>query len=298
MFPKQFTLTLLLALLCAGIDVSEAAAVAACDPIDGVTDGVINDPRKCTYDPAASVCPAGRANTCLTVKEADAVRMIWDGPRSTQTRQRLWSGPEQDSVLGVLAGPAPFPIGVDYLRYWVKQDPNFDWKTLSKADFEKYFRLSQDKFNLMIGTDDADLRHRNRSMKVLMWHGEADPLIPPRGSVNYYLRVVAANGGQSKVDKFMRLFLAPGVSHCGSGDGPAPEGLLDTVVDWVEKGKLPDRILASKTLPDGTKRTRPLCPFPQTAQWDGKGDTDDADSFTCMDGQHDLADFAAEDEEF
>jgi len=277
-----------------------AAAVAACDPLDEVTDGVINDPRKCTYDPAQSVCPAGDPATCLTDAEANAVRKIWDGPRSMSTGNRVWFGLEPGASFGGLANEFfVFPIAVDHAE-WVFEDPAFDWHTIMQADYEEYQDLSHAKFNQVIGTDDVHLRSlRNGRTKVLMWHGEADQLIFPRGTINYYLRVIQANESRRhKVADFMRFFLAPGVAHCAGGDGPNPVGLLDQVVDWVENGNAPERVLAVKTLADGTERSRPLCPYPMTAAWDGVGDTDDASSFICVDGQHDVDDFQVDGEVF
>jgi hypothetical protein len=174
----------------------------------------------------------------------------------------------------------------------VNQDPAFDWRTVSEAGFEEQFRTSIKKFNAVIGTDEDNLQaFRRRGGKVLMWHGEADQLIFPRGTVNYYGRVVTGNGGLTHVDSFIRLFLAPGVAHCAGGVGPNPVGTLEAVVDWVENGVAPERVMASRTLPDGTVRTRPLCPYPTTAKWVGAGSTDDAANFVCANGGHDPADF-------
>jgi hypothetical protein len=268
-------------------------AVAACDAADGVSDGVINDPRKCSYDPAASVCQTGDdPAVCLTPQEANAVRKIWDGPTDRKGKKRLWFGLERGSSFGGLAGASPFSIAVTHLAYWVRQDPSFDWHTLAESDFEREFKLSHKKFNKVIGTDDANLHSfRKRNGKVLMWHGESDQLIFPRGTLNYFQSVLKKNGGAKQVDGFMRLFMAPGVAHCAGGAGPNPVGTLEAVVDWVEKGVAPERILASRTLPGGALRTRPLCAYPKTALWTGSGSTDDAANFVCVDGRHDTDDF-------
>jgi hypothetical protein len=123
-----------------------------------------------------------------------------------------------------------------------------------------------------------------------MWHGEADQLIPPKGTLNYYQRLVSGNGGVKHVDDFVRLFMAPGVAHCSGGAGPNPVGTFEAVVDWVENGVAPDTILA-RSLPGGATRTRPLCAYPKTAMWTGAGSKDDAANFVCVDGEHDTADF-------
>jgi pimeloyl-ACP methyl ester carboxylesterase len=265
-------------------------AVAACDKADGVEDGVINDPRKCDWDPASS--------TVLTAAEAAVVRKIWNGP-TTKTGKRLWFGLEPGTSFGGLAGSnvntgaaAPFPIAVTHLAYWINQNPAFDWRTVTEAGFEQHFRTAIQKFNDVIGTDDDNLQaFRKRGGKILMWHGESDQLIFPRGTVNYYERVLSGNGGRKHVDDFMRLFMAPGVAHCAGGAGPQPVGTLEAVVDWVEKGIAPDRVMASRTLPGGGVRTRPLCAYPKAAEWTGSGSTDDAANFACVDGQHEADDF-------
>jgi pimeloyl-ACP methyl ester carboxylesterase len=258
------------------------AAVAACDANDGVTDGIINEPRKCTYDPHALTCKTGDDSaTCLTAQEADAVGKIWNGPTDASGK-RLWYGLERGAPLNFLAGNAGFPIALTHFQYWIHQDPNFDWHTLSEADFEREFRASQKKFHDAIGTDDPKLdAFRKHGGKMIIWHGDADQLIFPRGTIDYYDRVVAANGGAKRVDDFARLFMAPGVGHCGGGDGPSPVGLFDAVVEWVEKGVAPKTIQASRKRPDGTTMTRPLCPYPSTAKWTGTGSPDDASNFMC-----------------
>lgn len=269
------------------------AAVTACDVDDGVLDGVINDPRKCKYAPAALICKEGSdPTTCLTRAEADAVRKIWDGPVSARTGQRLWFGVERGTAFDALAGANPFRISATYHTHWIRQDPAFDWRTLTEASFEAAFRESQRKFNQIIGTDEKNLqRFRKRGGKLIIWHGEVDTQIISRGTVNYFNRVLSANGGPKQVDGFARLYLAPGVGHCGGGAGPIPVGVFDAVVNWVESGVAPDTILARRTLPGGGLRTRPLCPYPKTAKWKGTGSTDDAANFVCVDGKHDAKDF-------
>jgi hypothetical protein len=267
------------------------AVTAACDATDGVTDGVINDPRKCNYDPAALVCKTGSdAATCLTSAEVDAVKEIWNGPVA-KNGQRLWFGLERGAPLNGLAGTSPFPIASSHFQ-WIHQDPKFDWKTVTEASFESEFRESQRKFNQVIGTDETNLkRFRDRGGKMIIWHGEADTLIMPRGTVNYFNKVVAANGGSQAVNDFARLFLAPGVGHCAGGSGPNPVGTFEAVVKWVESGVAPDTLQASRALPGGGTRTRPLCAYPKTARYSGTGSTDDAANFVCVDGQQDARDF-------
>jgi hypothetical protein len=194
--------------------------------------------------------------------------------------------------LNGLAGANPFAIASSHFQYWIHQDPKFDWRTVTESSFETDFRESQRKFHEVIGTDDPNLRRfRERGGKMIIWHGEADQLIFPRGTVNYFNRVLAANGGSSKVNDFARLFLAPGVGHCGGGAGPSPVGTFEAVVKWVENGVAPETIQASRALQGGGTQTRPLCAYPKTARWTGTGGANDAANFVCVDGQNDARDF-------
>jgi len=270
-------------------------AIAACDALDGVEDGVIDDPRRCHYDPAASICKADDDPArCLTAGEAAAVRKIWDGP-TTARGGRLWFGLERGAVLGGVAGTDPFSIPVDYFRYWLHQDPSFDWHTLDEASFPDETRRSELKFHDVIGTDDPNLAAFHRAGgKLILWHGLADQLIFPRGTIRYYESVRAANGGAGQVEDFARLFLAPGVDHCGFGYGPSSFDMFKTLIDWVESGVVPDRIIAAKLSGNKVVATRPLCPYPQAAQWTGQGSPADASNFVCADVPHDSADLAIE----
>ena len=155
------------------------AAIAVCDGDDGVVDDVINDPRKCKYDPAESICqPGSDPATCLTPAEANAVRKIWDGPVSVTSGQPLWFGLERGASLLGLAGTSPFPIATTHFQYWIHQDPTFDWRTLSEADFETDFRESQRKFNQVIGTDASSFRFSKPAANDHL-AGEADQWIFP-----------------------------------------------------------------------------------------------------------------------
>jgi hypothetical protein len=256
------------------------AAVTSCDRDDGVVDGVINDPRRCDFDPRSLI---GQATPCgaFTAADAQVIQAIWNGPRTTNGRF-LWFGLSQGTPLGALAGPVPFPIAENHLRFWVEQNPQFDWKTLDYAGFERDFRISQRLFHNVIGTDDPNLsRFRASGGRLLIWHGWADPLIFPQGSVDYYQRVLDRMGGSRRVDDFARLFMAPGVGHCGGGTGPSTFDMFDALVNWVEHRSAPDRIIASTVSNGQVTRTRPLCPFPQAARYDGHGDPNTATSFAC-----------------
>jgi feruloyl esterase len=269
------------------LQAATAAAIAACDRIDEVADGVIEDPARCTYDPAALV---GTTTPCgtITAADADVIRTIWEGPRR-EDGSFLWYGLARGAAFNGLSNttgtpptPAPFGITLEWFRFWLKMDPAWDWRTITLEEYEQLFDQSVEEFGAVIDTSNPDLSaFRARGGKIVMWHGWADQLIYPQGSIDYYTRVAQALGGQ-RTDSFLRFFLAPGVAHCGGGPGPQPTGQLQAVVDWVEHGKAPDSLLATRT-DAGVTRTRPLCPYPQVARYTG-GDTNSAASFKCKRG--------------
>ncbi len=263
------------------------AAVAACDAIDGVTDGVIGDPRVCTYDPVADAtitkasCTSAD-NTCLAPGEASAIQKIWGGAKNTSGKL-LWPGVERGAALNGLGGASPFAIAVAQPQYWVYFDPTWDWRTLTYANYEAFFKDTMRMVNPMMASENPDLTaFRNAGGKIVMWQGWADQLIMSQGSTTYY--DAATNymgGGYAQTQQFFRHFMAPGVGHCGGGNGPQPQNQFQAVVDWVEKGIAPDRIIASKSLGAGATQTRPLCPYPAVAKYIGSGSTDDAANFVC-----------------
>jgi pimeloyl-ACP methyl ester carboxylesterase len=261
------------------LNAASAAAIAACDTLDGVKDGVLEDPRACRFDPKGLVCsPSDSSESCLTPGEAEAVRRIWEGPKGH------WYGLPPGTPFQMLAGPQPFMISVAHPRYWVYLDPEWDWRKLTYENFGSYVEDSKRVVGPVLATDDPDLdAFRKRGGKLVMWHGWSDPGIMPEGSVDYYERVAKRDRSRySRTQEFARLFMAPGVGHCSGGAGPQPQGLFESVVKWVEQKQPPDTILASKPLPDGGTRTRPLCPYPAVAVWKGSGSTDDAANFRCQ----------------
>jgi hypothetical protein len=284
------------------------AAVAACAGHSGdgtlATDAFLADPRLCTYNPAQMSCSAQPANpNCLTAQEVGAVSRIWDGPRDGKGR-RLWFGLDRGAPLVALNGPQPFPIATDHFAYWLHQNPGFDWHSVTEASFVADFFKSEIRFAEVIGSDSTDLGDFIRqNAKNISYHGTADPLIFLRGTTNYFQRLHERYGAR-KVDRFARLFVAPGVGHCGGGPGPNAFGndafggpavpadpqhdIFQALIDWVEFGNPPDRITATKYLndnpADGVAFTRPLCVFPKIARYKGAGNTADAVNWTCVRG--------------
>jgi hypothetical protein len=270
-----------------------AAATAACDGIDGVEDGVIEDPKRCTYDPKALVGTS--AGDCGSFTEADAnvIRKLWEGPRR-EDASFLWYGLPRGADLNSLwtsrgdpLRPVPFSISMDWFRYFLTQDPKFDGNTVTPAAFERYWDQSVEQYGIVFGTDNPDLTaFRDRGGKAIVWHGWSDQLIAAEGTVDYYTRVQQQMGGAQKTAAFIRLFMAPGVAHCGGGAGPAPTGQLEALMAWVEDGKAPESLLATRRDPQsGTAtRSRPVCAYPLVAKYKGSGSTDEAANFSCSSG--------------
>jgi feruloyl esterase len=272
------------------------AVVEACGDQAGVTSPFIAEPARCHWDPMNLV---GFSTPCGTITATDAhvMAQIWAGPASTDGK-KLWYGLEPGASLSGLAGtvttggvtaPSPFPITVSWLGSWLQLNPSWNWQTLTFAQFDQLFAQSVSEFSATIATDNPDLsRFKQDGGKVLIWHGLADQLIFPQGTINYYQRVQEAMGGARRTDSFARLFLAPGAQHCASAAGPAPADPLTAIVNWVENGQAPRSILGTVVDPATNVVTlsRPLCMFPRTARYTGHGSTADASSFTCA-RQHD-----------
>src|SRR5256885_1442600 len=235
------------------LDAATAAAVAACDALDGVTDGVIDDPTRCAYDPKALVGTKVGDDT-FTEADADVVRKFWEGPRG-QDGTFLWHGLARGTDLFALAGTGgspltgkPFSIPLEWFQFFLLQNPKWDWTTLTPAGFELLWKQSVEQFGAVIGTDDPDLaRFRDRGGKVIIYHGLAGQPIPAGGTIDYYKRVQQRMGGAEKTSQVARLFLAPGGDHGFRGGGPTPSGQMDAILRWVEKGKAPDKLLAERT---------------------------------------------------
>ena len=271
----------------AKLNQATASAIAACDAADGVVDGMIDDPRTCKFSAHANVCGQSTApgTNCLTLQEADAIDKIWDGPRNTEGN-KVWFGLDRGTSLPSLNGTNPFALGVTQF-HWDEHDRNFDWRTVS---IDEYAQVAQDgSRNIADVTDtfgNLDTFRANGG-KLLTMVGANDPLIMPRGVIHYYRQMASRYSNHNQPDfkrlqDFYRLFRAPSVGHCGGGVAgtPQPQNLFGALVDWVENGVAPEQILAQTTVA-GAPRTRPLCPYPQTAIYSGEGSTDDAANFSC-----------------
>lgn len=253
-----------------------AAALAACDAKDGVADGVIDDPTKCSFDPKTIECKEDDSATCLTSAQVETVRKIYTPVTNPRTKQVLFQPHEPGSELGwnTMAGAQPFGPGVDLFKYVVFQDPNWDYKTFN---FDSDAARTRDASASMDALNPNLDKFFARGGKLIQYHGWADPQISPGSSVEYYKSVAA----RKKVDDSYRLFMIPGMNHCGGGDATDQFDMLSVLEKWVETKKAPDHIVASRMRGGKVDRTRPLCPYPQVAVYSGAGSTDDAANFSC-----------------
>ena len=258
------------------------AVLQACDARDGVQDGVIEDPTRCHFDPKVLLCKGADSASCLTAGQVEAARKIYSPATNPRTGQTLFPSLAPGSELGwgVLgAGPGPSPIILDQYRYVAFQDPNWDWKTF---DFDKDIERSEKPDILVMNATNPNLTsYFGHDGKLLLYHGWSDPNITPLATVQYYKSVVDTMGGAAKTSHNVRLFLEPGMGHCGGGEGPNVFDKVGALEQWVEAGKAPEVMIASHLTDGKVDRTRPLCPYPQTAQYKGSGSTDDARNFVC-----------------
>ncbi len=273
----------------------QAAAIAACDQLDGVKDGVLENPAQCRFDPASLRCAGPETSDCLTAPQVDSLRTLYAGLRSAQGKP-LFPGysPSGEAEPGGwgpwITGPAPeksalYGFSTNFFRYLVHSDPQWDYKTF---DVTRDLAAAQ-KLAPALDATNPDLKaFHARGGKLILYHGWCDAAIPAQNAIDYYQAVVKKVGAK-RAATFVRLFMVPGVQHCGGGVGPnnfgqagAPQGdaasnIAAALVRWVEQGTAPEQIIAAKP-----GRTRPLCAYPKVARYKGTGSTDEAANFTCI----------------
>jgi feruloyl esterase len=206
-------------------------------------------------------------------------------PGSEGVISNLFGGGSGSGWLNVIVStrpgvkPADFNLAEGTMRYLVPTPPkpDYDYQTF---DFDRDIHLL-DYWSTQADAKNADLsKFRKHGGKLIMTYGWADSILQPLMGVNYYEQALARNGPDTP--EFFRLFMAPGMAHCGGGVGPDRHDSMTAVIDWVEKGKKPDSMLASRVVDDQVVRTRPLCPYPQVARYSGEGSIDEAANFRCV----------------
>lgn len=289
----------------AKIPTISAAVLAACDALDGVRDGILNDPRRCHFDPATINCKTGEdTDKCLTAPQAAALKKIYAGLRDVHGREMFpgfLPGAEdgQGGWAPWITGPEPMKsliaiFGIGYFSNMVYEKPDWDFKTFT---VESGLKLANEKTANALNATNADLKpFEARGGKLILYHGWDDPAISAINSIHYYEAVIAKMG-QREADSFVRLYMVPGMQHCDSGPGTDsfgqvgklnvddPQHSVDAALEqWVEKGAAPSAIIASKFASDDKQHattTRPLCAYPRAAKYKGSGDTNDAGNFVC-----------------
>jgi len=272
------------------------AVNAACDANDGIKDGVLDDPRKCTFDPEVLMCRSGRDEaSCLSPKQVRAVKDIWSGSRNRTGVVYPGYMPGAESAGGwaaYMTGTGPLTgnhwvQAEGVMKYLVFENPSWDFRTF---DYNKDLEFAVKKLGTTFDAFDADLtKFRQRGNKLIMYHGWNDPSISPLNTIEYYRRVVGhlmKNGNREAAEaeavKSVRLFMVPGMLHCSGGPGPSNFDMLAALEDWVEHEKAPERVVASHSTNGVQDRTRPLCVYPNVAVYSGRGITDDAANFSCQ----------------
>jgi feruloyl esterase len=261
------------------------AMLGACDSLDGVKDGLLENPKVCHFDPKVLQCKEVDGAECLTAAQIEAAKRIYAGPKNPRTGEQIFPGLEPGSERGwdsYASGPEP-PIVASYFKYLVFKNPKWDFRSLNlDSDVALADKLDS---GLITATDPNLKEFFEQGGKLFLYHGWNDAAIAPQNTIDYYNSVVAEMGGFEKVQNSLRLFMAPGTDHCSGGDGPFAFDTISVLEQWVEKGTAPDRVIAAH-FPAGAPgakpdRTRPLCPYPQVAKYQRSGSTDDASNFVC-----------------
>jgi feruloyl esterase len=286
-----------------------AAVNAACDQQDGVADGVINDPGACRFDPSVLLCKGPDSDSCFTAAQVEALKKIYAGPKNSKGQQLYVGRPMggEDGPGGWklwITGAAPgkslqYAFTTNFFKYMVFNNPDWDFKTFN---FDTDVKIDDEKQAANLNATDPNLKpFRARGGKLIIYHGWNDPAISPLNTINYYNSVLQTLGLKDSND-LLRLYLVPGMQHCGGGRGATSfgqqssstadpqHGIYAALEQWVEQGIAPGPIVATKYVSDldpkqGVKFTRPLCPYPQIAKYKGSGDTNDAGNFACTEGK-------------
>jgi feruloyl esterase len=264
----------------AEFDLLNAATIAACDTLDGVADGVIEDPLACRFDPRSLVCASDAVAACLTQEQAETARRIYRGPVDA-TGRVIFPGlaPGSESGWRMVGDDRPLSLADDLYARLVFEDPDWDFRTFDAA---RDIPIGIDRIGEVMDSADPDISaFIARGGKLLIYHGWNDPGVPAAGTIRYYnevLQTIEAPAASHGV----RLFMVPGMGHCRGGPGTDTFDPVSPLDLWVREGKVPERIQASKLVDGDVVRTRPLCAYPRRAVYVGDGSTDDTRNFDCQ----------------
>jgi hypothetical protein len=267
----------------------QAAVVKQCAD----SDGVIQDPLACRFRPASLRCKTGDAPDCLTSPQLAALERLYGGARNPRSHEKIIAGftPGGEAEAngwgrwitgdGDVKQSQLYAYASNFFGQIVFSDPNYD---LKRFDADGDLKLTDQKFAPIFNSHDPDLSaFKARGGKLIQYHGWSDPAIPALDSVDYYQSVQAKMGPTAD---FYRLFMVPGMLHCGGGPGANMLATLPAITQWVEQGKAPDMLIATKYRGDDStqavERVRPLCAYPQRAQWSGSSDPNRPDNYRCL----------------
>ena len=261
------------------------AALNACDPLDGLKDGLIGNVERCKFDPGVTLCKGAEGPTCLSAAQLEAARKIYAGPSNPRTKAPIYSPlyPGSELGWGQLAGSAqPLGIPVEFFKYYVFKDPNWDYKT-RPINFDSDVTLSDKPEIQPVNAVDPDLtRFFARGGKLLLVDGWSDTAVPPKVAVNYYKSVVAKVGAKA-VKESMRFFMVPGMGHGPGTNGPENFNFdaLSVLEQWKQTGQAPDQLIVTHFNDGKEVGKRLVCQYPQVAMYKGKGNSEDPASFAC-----------------
>jgi feruloyl esterase len=292
------------------------AVVAACDASDGLVDGIVSAPQTCNFNLNSLLCTGADTSACLTPSQLDTARAIYAGP-STSAGQSLYPGPwlgSEPSWASWFTGqsaptltngrfdfpPGAAPLGATiaatYMKYlfFPTADANRDYLSFNfDTDPASRFFMGDTQ------NAPADLEVlRSNGVKLIIYNGMADPVVPPARTIKWWNDAAASLGGQSSLAETARLYLIPGMGHCLGSGVPSEMGanfqstepssydstndIITQLDTWVTQGTVPTRLNARDVDANGTVlRSRPLCPYPQVAKYKGSGDVNDAGNFAC-----------------
>jgi feruloyl esterase len=260
------------------LDMVKDAVINACDAIDGVTDGLLTDPRACTFDASSLTCAAGGGNgMCLTPEQVRTIEFSYsDTVRSNG--DLIFPGFVMGGEDGWVHTNITDPIGiaVDSFRYVGREDADWDWR---EFDLDEDLALAMENGGYINAMETDLAEFRDRGGKLLLYHGWNDQLIAPENTVNYYSSVLETMGNDQ--DDWMRLFMVPAMNHCRGGDGPNQLDWLSALERWREGGQAPAAVDAYRVTGNTVDMTRPVCAYPEVATYTGVGSTNDAANFTC-----------------
>ena len=267
----------------------EAKVLAKCDAQDSLSDGLIDDTRRCAFNPAKDLplCSGAEGADCFTAQQIAALQKIYGGARNrkgqlypgfapgVESGWNLWLG-EGNQAIKPLGPNFSYAYGEGFLRYWIYDKPDYK---LHQFDFDKHVADTRAAAKLVNATDTNLKAFQRRGGKLIFYHGWADNAFPAEATIQYYEQLQRAMGGMRNVESFARLFLVPGMLHCAGGPGCHQVDYLSAIEAWVEQGSAPDQLIGKGTNP---VRTRPLCAYPKVARYNSAGNKDEATSFRCV----------------